>query len=292
LLRRIWNADLPFYRAKLDQARMRRINPSLTSRPDVLRALRRDGVVLIENFIERGRIEEIVDEIRACTDLMTSRASPKIVKRNARYLLLDPQDCLPTTAAFFQSDFVNGLARAYLSRDAVLDRPAVQLKSDVGDPCIVDLFHIDEWRYLLSAFLFLTDVGPGEAPMVYLKGSHRQSLWRLQKEREFFAYYGRAPSGEYVNEESAYCGCYLPTEARRLRERYGFDQVTCTGKAGTLLMFDNLGLHRSSILTKKYRLVLSAYWTLPKRDGKVSKEVSFGRSAKRITESSDVARVE
>jgi hypothetical protein len=115
---------------------------------------------------------------------------------------------------------------------------------------------------LMSAFFYLNDVGPDEAPLVYLKGSHKQSLWRIQKEREFFRYYGKDANGQYLNEESAYCGCFLPTEVRRLTERYGFRQMVCTARAGTLIIFDNLGLHRATPLKKNHRLLLSAYWKL------------------------------
>lgn len=255
--------DLRFYAAKVRQLRARRVDPTLTDHPDHLRILQRDGIVFVENFIESDHVGEIFDEVRARTDLMTERKSINIVKKNARYLMINPEVHLPSTRIFFQSGLVSGLARAYLSKDAVLDRPAVQLKVDIGEKCIVDFYHIDEWRYLISAFLLLTDVGPGEAPMMYLKGSHKQRLWRLRKEREFFAYYEKNSNGEYLNEESAYCGCYLPTEARRLRERYSYEPVICTARAGTLIIFDNLGLHRATELKKNYRLILSGYWMLP-----------------------------
>jgi Phytanoyl-CoA dioxygenase (PhyH) len=256
--------DLEFYTAKFRQFRARRPGSDLTSHPEYLEALRRDGIVMVDDFIGPAHIAEIVQEIEAKTDLLTERKSPAIVKRNARYLLLEPEKILPSTNIFFQNMTINGLARAYLSKDAVPDRPAVQLKIDVGEKAIVDFFHIDEWRYLISAFLLLTDVGPDEAPLVYLKGSHRQRLWRIPKEQEFFSYYDRRPDGQYANEESPYCGCFLPTEARRLRERYGYEQLVCTARAGTLIIFDNLGLHRSTELHQNMRLILSSYWMLPK----------------------------
>lgn len=262
-----WRRDVSFYAAKLRQYRQRTIDPSLTTHPELLAGLQREGVILVEDFLDRAQVRQIVSEIHERTDLMTERASPNIVERNARYLLLAPEKLLPSAGLFFQSDLVNGLARAYLSSAAVLDRPAVQLKIHAGREAIVDFFHIDEWRYLISAFVFLSDVGPDEAPMIYLKKSHKQSLWRLSKEKEFFAYYDRRADGQYGNDESPYCGCYLPTEVRRLRDRYGFEPLTCTGKAGTLLMFDNLGLHRSTVLSKNHRLILSGYWMLPKENG-------------------------
>ena len=257
--------ELRFGAMKAREIRARRIDPGLTDHPEYLSTLRREGIVFVENFIGPERVGEIVEEIRTRTDLMAGRSSPEIVKRNARYLLIDPVERLPSTRVFFDSDLVSGLARAYLSKDAVPDRPAVQLKADIGEASIVDFYHIDEWRYLLSAFLLLTDVGPEEAPMVYLKGSHRPRAWRIRKEKEFYFYYDRNGAGEYANEESPYCGCLLPTEVRRLRERYGYEPVTCTGAAGTLMLFDNLGLHRASPLRRNSRLILSSYWMLPRR---------------------------
>lgn len=172
--------ELRFYAAKARQFQTRRVDPRLTAHPEYLNILRRDGIVFVENFIGPENVTEIIEEIQARTDLMTDRLSPNIVKRNARYLLIDPAAHLPSTRMFFNSDVVRGLARAYLSKDAVPDRPAVQLKTDIGEASIVDLYHIDEWRYLLSAFLLLTDVGADEAPMMYLKGSHRPRLWRIR----------------------------------------------------------------------------------------------------------------
>ncbi|MGH3796662.1 MAG: phytanoyl-CoA dioxygenase family protein [Pseudonocardiaceae bacterium] len=256
--------ELRFYAAKAREFRARRVDPGLTDHPGYLSILRRDGIVFVEDFIGSERIARIIDEIRTRTDLMGDRLSPDIVKRNARYLLIDPAARLPSTRVFFDSALVSGLARAYLSKDAIPDRPAVQLKADIGEKSIVDFYHIDEWRYLLSAFLLLTDVGPDEAPMMYLKGSHRPRPWRIRKEQEFYFYYDRGDAGEYANEESPYCGCYLPTEVRRLRERYGYESVTCTGRAGTLMLFDNLGLHRASPLRRNSRLLLSSYWMLPR----------------------------
>lgn len=259
-----WGDEAAFWRAKLGEAAKRRIDPVLTDFPGTLADLRRDGVAFVEDLLDAGQVGRIVEEIAANTDLMTERRDPGIVKRNARYLLLDPQARLPSTQAFFEHPLVTGVTRAYLSADAILDRPAVQLKIDVGEPCIVDFFHIDEWRHLLSGFLFLTDVGEGDGPMVYLKRSHRPSLWRLAKEREFFRYYERQPDGAYANGESAYCGCFLPPEVRKIRERHRYEPISCTGRAGTLMLFDNRGLHRATPLEHNHRLLLSGYWMLPR----------------------------
>ena len=258
------SGEFGFYAAKAREVRGRRIDPGLTDHPEYLRTLRRDGIVFVPGFLDPDQVKRIVEEVATKTDLMTDRSSAGIVKRNARYLLLDPSPRLPSTRSFFDSELVSGLVRAYLSPEAVPDRPAVQLKVDIGEPSIVDFFHIDEWRYLLTAFVFLTDVGPEQAPMIYLKGSQRPRLWRLRKEKEFYFYYERDGAGEYANDESPYCGCFLPTEVRALKARHGYEPVTCTGAAGTLMLFDNLGLHRASPLRRDSRLLLSSYWMLPR----------------------------
>jgi hypothetical protein len=261
-----WRAlcrELDFWRAKIGEIARRRISPSLTSHVEFLTILRRDGIVFVEDLLDPDQVRVIVEEIGTRTDLMAARRGSGIVKRNARYLLLDPQRHAPSTRIFFDHPLMNSLARAYLSPVAALDRPAVQLKVDIGETCIVDFFHIDEWRNLISGFLFLTDVGEDQAPMIYLKGSHRQSVWRIAKEREFFHYYHRGAEGEYGNDESAYCGCLLPPELRAICELHDYAPVLCTGRAGTLMLFDNLGLHRATPLKRGQRLLLSGYWMLP-----------------------------
>jgi hypothetical protein len=87
---------------------------------------------------------------------------------------------------------------------------------------------------------------------------------RVRMRVEFYFYYDRDDVGGYASEESPYCGCSLPTEVRGLRERYGYEPVTCTGRAGALMLFDNLGLHRASTLRRNFRLLLSTYWMLPR----------------------------
>jgi hypothetical protein len=265
---RLWSGigdELAFWRAKLGEVARRRIDPSLTDHPALLDDLRRDGIILVEDVLDADQLRIMIAEIESLSDLMTARRDPAIVERNARYLLLDPACRMPSTRAFFEHPLVTGLVRAYLSAQAMLDRPAVQLKIDVGAPCIVDFFHIDEWRHLVSGFLFLSDVGEAQAPMIYLRGSHRPSRWRLAKEREFFHYYECHADGAYANDESAYCGCFLPPEARRIADRHGYAPLLCTGRAGTLMLFDNRGLHRATPLLRDHRLLLSGYWMLPPR---------------------------
>jgi len=256
--------DLQFCRARMAHSRARRITPSLTENRSCLQELRRDGIAVVSGFISQETVDVIVQEIWDNTDLMTDALGSDIVHRNARLILQNPEKHAPSTAAVFQDHRLRDLAKAYLSPIAVPDRPAIQLKRGIGETSAVDFYHIDEWRPLMSIFVYLSHVGADNAPMQYLKGSHKWRPWRFRREQDFFAYYGRGADGGYVNEESPYAGCLLPTDVRRLRERYGWPVISCEGEAGTMVVFDNLGLHRATPLAAGSRLLLSSYWQLPR----------------------------
>lgn len=252
-----------YYVDKLKQARKRRVRTTSGAFPDVVRSLRRDGVAFLPGFVDPATLASLMVEVSANKALFAGEVGGDIVERNGRYLWLEPERDLPRCAeAFFDSPRVRALCTDYLGDHAVPSRPAVQLKSKVGAQSIVDFFHIDEWRYLMSAFLFLEDIGDENAPMVYLKRSHKFRPWRIRKEQDFYYFYDRDQQGDYRNEESAYSGCVLPTDARRIVERYGYQEFRCTGPAASLLLFDNLGLHRATPLLAGRRLILSTYWTI------------------------------
>jgi hypothetical protein len=255
--------DMAFCRARLAFWNARKITPELTNARQTLRDLRKDGIAIVPDFARTDLIAQITDEVTGNTDLMTTAAGPDIVHRNARLLLLNPEKHVPATTALFDDPRIRSLAQAYLSPNAAPDRPAIQLKRDIGETSAIDFYHIDEWKPLLSTFIYLSHVGPDNAPMHYLRGSHRWRPWRFRREQDFFAYYRRGSDGAYLNEESRYAGCMLPTDVRRLRERYGWTNISCEGDPGTLVIFDNLGLHRSTPLTTGLRLLLSSYWQLP-----------------------------
>lgn len=251
-----------YYADKFRQLIKRAARTESTS--NVVRALRTDGVVLVPAFVDARTLAALVTEVSGNSAFFAGEVGGNIVERNSRYLWLDPKAELPRCSeVFFDSPRIRSLAAEYLGRHAVPSRPAVQLKNAVGAASIVDFYHIDEWRYLISAFLFLEEVGRDNAPMIYLKRSHRFRPWRIRKEQDFYYLYGRDEHGKYTNEESPFSGCVLPTDARRLADRHGYEEFHCTGPAGSLLLFDNLGLHRATPLMAGRRLILSTYWTIP-----------------------------
>jgi|GEM_PF-1809641 len=216
-------------------------------------ALSRDGVVILPDFLPRENVREM---LAAVPPLTLFRESPE----GDRALFLPDADRIPELDPFFANATVAALASAYISPDAVALRRTIGIKYVPGAIPTFEMFHhIDTWQHRLKAWLYLDDVGPEQAPMAYLRGSHKPSNWRLAVEKVVARRYHTTPDG-YATDDSLYIGCVWPHEAQLLRQRYGFDEIMCAGAAGTLVMFDSRGLHRATPLVSGRRIVLLSYW--------------------------------
>ncbi len=166
------------------------------------------------------------------------------------------------SALSFDNAIVRELACLYISYQAVPLRRTVGLKIVKGDfPTFERNYHMDTWKQRMKAFLYLVDVGPDEAPLQYLRGSHH-GLWRLPTEARIARYYQTGSNGFAVaNEERHFLGSFWPHEIAQLKHDFGFEEVLCTGPAGTLVVFDGRGLHRATALHHgDLRLILTSYW--------------------------------
>ena len=119
----------------------------------------------------------------------------------------------------------------------------VEYKAKVGgrDPNVD--YHIDHWKIRFKAFLLLDDVGPEQAPFVYVVGSHREEPWR---KRQDWRYQSREDEGAIVN----------PEQVERIRRKYGFEERVVTGTAGDLILANTRGIHRGTVLEQGTRLHL------------------------------------
>jgi hypothetical protein len=216
-------------------------------------ALSRDGVVIVPDFLPRENVRKM---LAAVPPLSSFRESPE----GDRALFLPDADRIPELNPFFANATVATLASTYISADAVALRRTIGVKNVPGPIPTFEMFHhIDTWRHRLKAWLYLDDVGPDQAPMAYLRGSHKARNWRLPVEKVVARRYRTTPDG-YATDDSLYIGCVWPHEAQVLKQRYGFDEIMCTGAAGTLVMFDGRGLHRATPLVSGRRVVLLSYW--------------------------------
>jgi len=139
---------------------------------------------------------------------------------------------------------LEALARALFGPECHLTAASVLNKFNADRIDSANVPHWDDWRVRFKAFIYVYDVDSHNAPMVYLKRSQRGVPWRRAK--NFVA--------EFLPHASA-GGSWWPIE------QLGFEKVSCTGRAGTLVLFDTLGIHAGTQLISGPRVMLMAMYT-------------------------------
>ena len=236
------------------------LRPHLTSRPDLLADLDANGVVVIPDFVSRG---EAADMLEAAEDVIERARRGELgpddaysAEREFLWRVSNADKLVPRTAPFFSDELIDGLARAYISPSVVSFRHEIDYRFGVGEVAQADLFHFDNWRPIFKAFLYLLDVGESNAPFAYLTGSHKGRSWRRPHEQAFDAY---GTDGRF--------GHMFPQEIRRLRaENPEWEEIVCTGTAGTLILADLRGLHHGTPLLEGRRVLLNRTFDLMNAD--------------------------
>jgi phytanoyl-CoA dioxygenase PhyH len=236
------------------QSRLRRnaLGAPTDASADYVRALRRDGMVLIPDFLDADTIATMRRAVPEESDFVIS-------EEGDRALFYHDAGEIEAFAPFFEHPILRETARGCISADAIPLRQEVCLKVVHGDVLCFEQFpHMDTWKMRMKAFLYLEDVDQDNGAMVYYKGSHR-GLWRLPMEARIANWY-RIDSEGFAVPEDYYLGCFWPHEVQRLAEAHSYCETVCAGSAGTLLMFNGRGLHRATPLHSGRRLNLSSYW--------------------------------
>jgi hypothetical protein len=219
---------------------------------DYVSALRRDGMVMIPEFFD-------ADTVAAMRQAVPGEADFEESKEGERSFFYREAGGVDALAPFFEHPILRQTARAFISAEAMQLRKEVCLKIVHGDILSFEQFpHMDTWKLRMKAFLYLEDVTAENGPTVYYKGSHR-GLWRLPMEARIASWYRTGPQGFSVAED-LYLGCFWPHEVQRLAEAHRYRKTVCTGKAGTLLIFNGQGLHHATPLNSGRRLTLVSYW--------------------------------
>ncbi|MFD5514149.1 phytanoyl-CoA dioxygenase family protein [Streptomyces sp. NPDC127051] len=219
-------------------------------------ALQRDGLAVIENFLNRDQIDELRRNI---PEVDAFESSPE----GAGSLFFPDAHRIPGLKTFFGDPRLRSIAQSYVSREAIPLRQTIGLKVAKGDIGSSEMnYHMDTWKMRLKAFLFLHDVTATEAPLCYLKGSHK-GAWRLWTEARINRYYEVDEKGYAASKERYHLSAFWPHEVRQLITDYDYEEVLCTGSAGTVVLFDGRGLHRATPLVGERRLILTSYWVHP-----------------------------
>jgi hypothetical protein len=242
-----------FYVQRFRQTRTLKIDYSLAppGRRDIIEALERDGVYIIPDFLSRELCEKMIADYEKPFERVLAGTFEGYSQRDDRYgpTRIAFADKYSETAKehFFENPFIVQVAQAFVSKQAISYRREVDYKIKPGNFMQSDLPHFDDWRHRFKAFLYLTDCDETNGPFVYYVGSHRQDdKWKDRYYREY----------EVEGTEGRY-GQFFPLEWNVLKERHGFRELVCTGKAGTLIFGDFRGVHRGEPIRQGRRILLN-----------------------------------
>lgn len=146
------------------------------------------------------------------------------------YPAKDVIDC-PHVMELVSSPWMVNLAASYLGCVPTLSCLGIQWSFPNEVVTTAQNFHRDseDWKYL-RCFVYLSDVGEGGGPHVYVKGSHKDPIPLMQR---------------YYSEEE-------------IVERYGKEQIQSVfGPKGTFIAADTSGIHKGELPVSAPRLVLS-----------------------------------
>lgn len=220
----------------------------------ILDQLVRDGVVVLPGYFPVPMMERIRAEIADPLSRIRegTYTGPNRFHRFPEYgvyRLLQADRIAPSSLPFFEDEMINTIASHYVGPKVKSYQRQAESRPDVGRFSLSDFYHFDDWRHRFKAFLYLTDVGPDQAPFGYLKGTHNNGAWRFSKEWE---YHKLGRNGPY--------GHYFPQETDALKKKYGFEDLTCTAGAGTLILADTRGIHKGTTLRNGERLTLANFF--------------------------------
>lgn len=206
---------------------------------ELLGQLRTDGMVAVENFFTPEKFEQLRTESMT---LFNSGGANCTSKNHGptEYSFARFPECLeadyPMIAEFYsdprlwrlmQAAEKNAFSMAKAHRG--VERVRQGADTTVGDP-ETDL-HSDIFYHTHKAWLYLTDVTPPDAPLVFVRGSHRITMAQLR----------------HIYRHS----CNPVTPSRRVlveeMESMGWKEETLECKRNTLVVANVCGYHRRSI---------------------------------------------
>lgn len=218
---------------------------------EVVAALRSDGYAVVDRLLDDGLCSDLEAAAKAAACAVVGPDGPLPGRRSfdpaqpvgLRYDL-DEADVLRSRAAqlLVTDPSLLEIATRYLRCTPVQDLVAMwwsaPLKaSNAGTAAAAQQFHFDLDRLrFVKVFVFLTDVGEGTGPHLYVRGSHRDVPSRFRHDRR--------------HTDEAVLG------------KFGDDVMTITGPRGTVFLADTRGLHKGRALKTGHRLMFQTEYAI------------------------------
>ena len=206
--------------------------------------LRKDGLVIIEDFYSRNQCEVIIDDINKHIKI----GHPKmfIDSKSSDHRINGMEYLSENVNKFISDDFLDKISKVYSNKEflhkfcmgAKLKYKAENLGSGGG-------WHRDSLGFQYKAMLYLSDVDENSGPFEYFIGSHK-SFFKFKNYILDFANGFK----DIVR--------YSDSKVDILKNK---NKITCNAKAGTLILFNSSGLHRGKPIKKGVRYALTNYYS-------------------------------
>ena len=226
-------------------------------------ALQRDGIVVLPWFFSWQQIATLRDSIPQDLYVPTPEMQHSAHNPLADKLISNAEK-IQGLESFFHNQQITDIVHSYLSKNAIPGRNFVRTKKDTWPVASFENFyHFDSIKNRVKVFLYLGDVTWDNAPVAYLRWTHKLWLWKLKQEIEMHAGYRKNQEWYAQDDTSSYIWCYWPHEVEVLKQKYGFTENIVTWNAWTVIIFDAKWLHKATQLLSGERSILMTHWFMP-----------------------------
>ena len=199
--------------------------------------LEKEGICIINNFIEEAKIKEFKVEFDQIFDSSSDGINIHAKKDSLISKVVDPQKYNFNKYKIFdelkQSQLFKNLSEKYLKGDFKLEKIMLQKtkfvrKEDMADKKLAFVPHTDETHFL-KFFIYVSDVDEQNGPFSVLPGSHI----KFKKDRKKWISMGknRYDREKVVNQDIS-------------------KMLPIIGKSGTLIIFDTDVAHKAGIVSE------------------------------------------
>ena len=200
-----------------------------------VRELKRQGIVVIPNFLSHSELERVRAEARVIEERGESVLTIHhgFTRRRTVPIRDVPDELVPAMHRFFLDPRLEGILTAAEQRPLgrLVDHSDLEIllydESDAHD--IQTELHSDCFYNTHKVWFYLSDVGPNDGPLVYVKGSNVLTLERLRHiYRESWDHAPDANASRRISED----------------ERRTLEETVLTVPANTLVIVNTCGYHR------------------------------------------------
>jgi hypothetical protein len=227
------------------------VPPKLPENVERLVALKRDGAVFIDNLLSPAEFEKLkralqpkMKSLRAgdSTNLEPGTFDLYPELGRYRYYAIDKQ--VPEALILKDHPVINDLVDAYMSNNKEFWDLALEVRCvpPDWDAVLADCQpHCDHVFREVKVYLALDDITHRNGAMVYWTGTHRMGEWR--KLPDYLSSIGGVWGESHILSGNA-----MASLMARCPELSDCRQIYCELKAGSILVCDTRGVHRTSYL--------------------------------------------